>query len=747
MVNKNAIPLELRDTPQWVCWKWGLKPNGEKTKVPVRAIDGGPASSTNPEDWTSFLNAYNAWRAGGGIAGVGFVFTEEAGYVGVDFDDCVTEIHGPPFRSIRATEEAYLEMLNSYAEVSPSGKGFKVIFKGQIPDDFARRGFGSGNGIYQHGRFFTITGQALPGYDTIREVEPETLRTFLTAVFPAQQRGTQEWEEADERLTDIEVTRIAAHSANGDKFMDLWRGDYEGAGYDSNSEADAALVEMLAFYCGRVPTQIDRLFRQSGLFRDKWDSQRGSVTYGERTIDYVLGHMDTFYSVREDEMPKYPAETETMDAADVPLPAPRREAKKAWRRMMENFPPLGRSEMPEYLRRLVEHIEPLGRSFQAGGQEDWLITSTLGFWSGLFEGIHFENLPLNLWTLSIGEQGTGKSVVADELDAIIHAANHEYGLSAPLGRYSSGSASGLMRRLDGRKQKVLAYFSEWSGFAKNMESDHSSNMREVLMDLYDGRNIYHQLAQEAIDIRSPHLCLNAVTTQSSWAETADARDAINGLYSRFLFCMPDYRRVGFKFRNTRQRQELIADLVSHLRTLSDETSYKFDRVEFKAGEEGPECYQKYRRETLGLDADENEVIDADDALLRTDDENVPGGRPAARVKRVAALLELMEKKPWVYGGTLYVRDENVEKAIRIVQRGVAYAVRAYNLLSRSRDEMEAARVRRALDTFGTLSVYGLLRATGLNRAEVERACDTLAEEGLVASRIDNGKRIYFGRKE
>ena len=142
MVNKNAIPLELRDTPQWVCWKWGTKPNGDKTKVPVRAIDGGPASSTNPEDWTSFLNAYNAWRTGaGGVAGVGFVFTEEAGYVGVDFDDCVEGMKGQAFASlkdggpiIRATEEAYLEMLDSYAEISPSGLGFKVIFKGQIPN-------------------------------------------------------------------------------------------------------------------------------------------------------------------------------------------------------------------------------------------------------------------------------------------------------------------------------------------------------------------------------------------------------------------------------------------------------------------------------------------------------------------------------------------------------------------------------------------------------------------------------------
>src|SRR3954464_7641684 len=91
MVNSKSIPQELRDLPQWVCWKWGTKADGKPTKVPIRAIDGGNASSTEPEDWTSFQNAFNAWRMGhGNVAGVGFVFTEEAGYVGVDFDDCVS---------------------------------------------------------------------------------------------------------------------------------------------------------------------------------------------------------------------------------------------------------------------------------------------------------------------------------------------------------------------------------------------------------------------------------------------------------------------------------------------------------------------------------------------------------------------------------------------------------------------------------------------------------------------------------
>lgn len=76
--------------------------------------------------------------------------------------------------------------------------------------------------------------------------------------------------DAEESLSDPDVLARAAGATNGAKFQDLWHGRWEGS-YKSQSEADFALINIIAFYT-RSHTQIVRLFRQSALgSRDKAD--------------------------------------------------------------------------------------------------------------------------------------------------------------------------------------------------------------------------------------------------------------------------------------------------------------------------------------------------------------------------------------------------------------------------------------------------------------------------------------------
>lgn len=80
--------------------------------------------------------------------------------------------------------------------------------------------------------------------------------------------------------TDEEVLRVARAADNAEKFERLWRGQWEGE-YRSQSEADLALMSMLAFYVRADDAQVLRLFRQSGLGqREK--AHRGG--YAERTL-------------------------------------------------------------------------------------------------------------------------------------------------------------------------------------------------------------------------------------------------------------------------------------------------------------------------------------------------------------------------------------------------------------------------------------------------------------------------------
>lgn len=65
------IPPQLRERPQWVCWKYILK-RGKRIKCPFNARDGTSADSTAPATWSSFDEALKAWRADSRYAGIGY---------------------------------------------------------------------------------------------------------------------------------------------------------------------------------------------------------------------------------------------------------------------------------------------------------------------------------------------------------------------------------------------------------------------------------------------------------------------------------------------------------------------------------------------------------------------------------------------------------------------------------------------------------------------------------------------------
>jgi hypothetical protein len=110
---------------------------------------------------------------------------------------------------------------------------------------------------------------------------------------------------------DSELLQKARSAANGEKFRRLFdRGDQ--SGYESASEADMALVRMIAFWTGPRPRRIDKLFRQSALYRKKWDEPRGSMTWGESVILKALTRMD------EDDFYKGKIKSDTPELPDLP---------------------------------------------------------------------------------------------------------------------------------------------------------------------------------------------------------------------------------------------------------------------------------------------------------------------------------------------------------------------------------------------------------------------------------------------
>ena len=90
-------------------------------------------------------------------------------------------------------------------------------------------------------------------------------------------------------LDDKAVIEKAMQSATGEKFKRLLSGDI--AGYPSQSEADQAFCNMLAFWAQGNFSQIDRIFRGSGLYRKKWDRKQSGTTYGAITINKAIKNL------------------------------------------------------------------------------------------------------------------------------------------------------------------------------------------------------------------------------------------------------------------------------------------------------------------------------------------------------------------------------------------------------------------------------------------------------------------------
>jgi hypothetical protein len=146
-------------------------------------------------------------------------------------------------------------------------------------------------------KFFTLTGWHLEGTPFTIESRQEQLKQIYTKYF-GHRKASPINPASPSRVSasDSELIEKAKQASNGDKFTRLWEGNWNE--YPSQSEADLALCMILSFWTGRDPGRVDRLFRQSGLMREKkWDERHFSDgrTYGQKTIQTAIeGTVETY---------------------------------------------------------------------------------------------------------------------------------------------------------------------------------------------------------------------------------------------------------------------------------------------------------------------------------------------------------------------------------------------------------------------------------------------------------------------
>jgi len=315
------LPKYLQEHGRFCLWKYTWNKKQEKWDKPPRkpCFPETPASKNNPADFTDMATALS-FSAGYDGLGIHIGFSDDIS--AIDIDHCIDEAG-----NLSMMAQSIIELMDSYTEYSPSGKGIRIIFRapGLVYDRDAyfiknsnaapREKWPQAQGLEvyvanpDNTYYVTVTGDTMRAEDVQERTQQvlQLLNKYMKREKPTPTSVKAFPVGASLDLSDRELLDKARNADNGDKFKALYdRGDWKGQGYGSQSEADLALCGILAYWTNRDPARIDNLFRESVLCREKWDERHGPNTYGEATIIKAMESCDKVYSPRTFDAPPPP---------------------------------------------------------------------------------------------------------------------------------------------------------------------------------------------------------------------------------------------------------------------------------------------------------------------------------------------------------------------------------------------------------------------------------------------------------
>lgn len=280
------VARELQEDGKFCYWRYEDRGRKKLDKVPYR-LNGALGDPSDIRAFSDFKDIVQGFSNRYSDIGMG-VFGR---FAAVDIDDCLYN------GKLSDLAQDVVDTLDTYTEISPSGHGVRLIgFVDNFDYDTNRYYINNrkaGLEVYVPGctkRFLTITGNVLRDVP-VRECAGElkaVLERYMVRPVHAKKKHIA---APGSYLSDESVLSKAAAAKNGAAFTALWNGkDPDGK---SPSEGDMFLAMHLAFWCGGDREQMDRLFRESGRMRPKWDRKQSGSTYGEITLDKAIAMTDT----------------------------------------------------------------------------------------------------------------------------------------------------------------------------------------------------------------------------------------------------------------------------------------------------------------------------------------------------------------------------------------------------------------------------------------------------------------------
>jgi putative DNA primase/helicase len=298
-VSVDTIPASLAAYPQWVLWRYKSRGEGRKPeKQPIDAKTFRAAGVGWPSTWGAFvdvakvyLESQNKTRPGSAIHGIGFVLTERDPVVAIDLDTCIGE------NGLTAIAEETIYALDSYTEVSPSGRGIRILVKAEGFQDNYKTPLWE---VYSHQRYVTVTGRQVLGTPCeLTDVHPDLITELLAHSHnkasdapapPTEQRRLSESVPVDTAQLEALWQHIFATDKWGQQHYERFMGNTAYDGGD-HSLSVIRLLNTLAHYTQCNPTLMRAMMLTSSLANDKWFTKRPAGDWLDHVIVDAITYM------------------------------------------------------------------------------------------------------------------------------------------------------------------------------------------------------------------------------------------------------------------------------------------------------------------------------------------------------------------------------------------------------------------------------------------------------------------------
>lgn len=274
------IPNELKNCKQWVNYKLvkkTLKDGTVKYTKPPCNSSGELIAINNTDNFDDFNTVKVA--IGGGVAGVGFVFTELDNYIGVDLDNVVVD------GEISHEAMMIIKLLDSYTELSVSKTGVHIICKGAFNQVKNRKGHIE---IYSKDRYFTVTGDIVGTQKRIHDRSAELQELHDLYLLDTNLLDTNTINYTPSRATDKTDDKYLLDGLKHGKRLNMLMSGYRATADESQN--DYNLLQELAYWSNCNIDLMKRAFFYSNFYqtKDDYHKRKACTNYLDRTIQNVI---------------------------------------------------------------------------------------------------------------------------------------------------------------------------------------------------------------------------------------------------------------------------------------------------------------------------------------------------------------------------------------------------------------------------------------------------------------------------